>query len=126
MNERSRNVSMFPKFDAIRCHTGQVNDAFLIAGYLEEHLGFSKENAIDLAWVEFRLAHSPLHGFESAWIDLLLRFVCCMTFCRGRGETYRPMVFASDGAVCNVGCSFQKRTGVKTNTNREISTWHSN
>ena len=114
MNERSRNVSMFPKFDAIRCHNGQVNDAFLIAGYLEEHLGFSKENAIDLAWVEFRLAHSPLHGFESAWIDLLLRFVC------------RPMVFASDGAVCNVGCSFQKRTGVKTNTNREISTWHSN
>ena len=39
---------MFPRFDAIRCHNGQVNDAFLIAGHLEEHLGFHKENAIDL------------------------------------------------------------------------------
>ena len=101
-----------------RCHSNhnrQVNDAFLIAGYLEEHLGFSKENAIDLAWVEFGFAHSPLHGFECVCIDSLLRFVCCMTFCRGRGGTYRPMVFASDGTVCNVWCSFQKRTWLNAN-----------
>ena len=87
----------------------------MIAGYLEEHLGFSKENAIDLAWVEFGFAHSPLHGFECVCIDSLLRFVCCMTFCRGRGGTYRPMVFASDGTVCNVWCSFQKRTWLNAN-----------